>query len=114
MSQTKDNTQSELQDLKDALMYLYDRGATRHYRAEIPTYSDKEFIETFNYVISHTNNRINEVLDRLQKEFPDTSDDSNFSPDGAGGWHLETYKLAIDDFNDAIEYERTRIKEGLK
>lgn len=51
------------------------------------------------------------LLKKLRATFPDTNDDTQFSPDGAGGWDVPTYKLAIEDFNQAIDTLSASIKE---
>lgn len=45
------------------------------------------------------------TLEELKAELP-----TKFSPDGAGGWHVPTYKLAIDDFTELLDAEIAEIK----
>ena len=35
-----------MSDLREAVMYIYERGATKRYRGEIITYNDPEFVDT--------------------------------------------------------------------
>jgi len=54
------------------------------------------------------NQEVRTVLDNVTGEFPDPDSDAGFSPEGAGSWDLQTYKLAISDFNAVVAAQRAK------
>lgn len=46
----------------------------------------------------HTEEAVKETLLSLRNTLPDPDDNAQFSPNGSGGWHTPTYKLAAGDF----------------
>lgn len=54
-----------------------------------------------------------EELEQLKAQWPDPDDDSKFSPDGAGGWHVPSYQLAIADCIQDVDQLVTELKQQL-